>query len=159
MHKTYEERLREGLSRQDAVMYARACLGLGTEGEEDPVLFETGLELIALEEKENKKLSKLREGLEAVTQSSPTPQQPQERVFHSEAEKYEAFLHETRDKNIDTEAWGKHYDAKVKLLKDYFPSRFGKGARQDLDAKKYEAKSLGYIFHQLFKEAKKYNGK
>ena len=159
MKKTYEEQLREALSRQDAVMYARACLGLGRKGEEDPELYQTGLEFLALQKQETEKLFKRDKGLEAVPQSNPTSNQSQAKIFNSEGERYLAFLQEVRKKDVNIADWGLHCSTKTKLLKEYFPHKFEKGAKQDLDAKEYSPKQIGYIFLHIFNQAKTYNGK
>ncbi len=68
---------------------------------------------------------------------------------------YFLFLEEVRSDGINVVSSSADYGAKASLLIKYFPKRFGKGRKQDLEAKGYKPTGIGRIFNRILEYSRK----
>jgi len=136
-----EELRKDALYSQNGLNYYKLSMSLGINPEnlEDKHLYEQGeIEYTRLETK--KKEEKIRE-----SQLEKEVRKSEHRLIEKE------FLKRAEELNIND--FYAQTDAKIMFLQDYFPGKFGRGKKQDIE--KFDDVQVGAIFKNVYDSYKK----
>ena len=122
-----DEKRKEALTRQDALLYRQLTDELGIVLIEDRNLYEQGLLLERLNKTKN--------------------------LSGEQRTNYSPFLEEVVDIGVDAAHLSAQTETKRRLLSEYFPKRFAQGGKQPID--NYNPAQVGVIFNGILRTAKK----